>query len=83
LMPLAGAPPAVESTFVNETAVPVVVVTATPFFTVRPVTAPEFVIPVEVPVERSSELTVTLFAPTVRVELRVGFVRRRSSGCSA
>ena len=74
LMPLFGAPPAVEFTFTKRTAVPVVVATATPFFTVSPLTAPELVIPFEAPVETSSELIDTLFAATVRVVLRAGFV---------
>ncbi len=62
----------VPAALFSDTAVPVVVVTVTAFCTVAPVIAPEFVTPVLDPVLRSRELTVSVFAASVRVELRVG-----------
>ncbi len=73
LIPLSGAPPAVLSTFEKETAVPVVVVTATLFLIVSPVRVPVFVMPVAAPALTPSELTVSESAASVSVELIVGF----------
>ena len=56
------------------TPVPAVVVTVTLFSTKAPVIVAELVIPVELPVLRSSELTVSLLPPSVTVPVRTGFV---------
>src|SRR5262249_9030659 len=72
LSPLFGAPPAVLLRFEKETAVPVVVVTVTLFLILTPLIVPVLVLPVEEPVEMSSELTVILFPPSVTVPPSVG-----------
>src|SRR5262249_26800199 len=74
LSPLFGAPPAGLSGFENETTVPVVVVTVTLFLIVMPLIVRVLVMPVEDPVEMSSELTVMLFPPSVTVPPSVGLL---------
>src|ERR1700674_5125923 len=64
----------VPEVFERLTPVPVVVVTVTLFWTSAPVIVPVFVKPVDAPVLISSELTVSLFPPSVTVPVRIGFV---------
>src|SRR5690349_8646548 len=78
--PLAAVPaemdvkPNVPPALARLTAVPVVVVTVTPFSTSAPVIVPLFVNPVDAPVLMSNELTVMLFPTSVTVPVSFGFV---------